>query len=109
MTRLYQQPAHKKKVKIEVIEVRGKGCDYGLEVGDICRVDDNFCNICMYAATSIFPLVQALKFGGEFVNEEDPYSVTACCPDPVNTVVFRISVIEGDQEPLPLIKMEKAD
>jgi len=106
MMKLYQQPAHSKKVKIEVIEVRGKGCDYGLEVGDICRVDDNYCNICMYAATAIFPLVQALKYGGEFSFEEDPHSVVACCPDPVNTVVFRMSV-EGDQEPLPIIRMEE--
>jgi len=104
----YLKPPYEKKVKIEVIEVRGKGCDYGLEVGDVIYIDDNHCNICMWAATSIFPLVQILKYGGEFPWNDDPHVCIACCPDPVDTVVFRMSV-EGEQEPLPIIKMKKAE
>ena len=94
-----------KKVRIEVAETRGKGCDYGLEEGDVFYIDDNNCDICMWAATSIFPMVQVLKYGGEFPWGDDPHTVTACCPDPVNTVVFRISV-EGEQEPLPIKKLK---
>jgi len=98
-----------KKVKIEVIEVRGKGCDYGLEVGDVFIIDENYCNICMWAATAIFPLVQILKYGGSFPESEDPYSCVACCPDAYDTVVFRMSV-DGEQDwPSPIIKLNKGE
>ena len=94
------------KVKIEVIEVRGRGCDYGMEVGDVFYIDENHCNICMWAATSIFPLVQVLKYGGHFRGTDEPYTCIACCPDAVNTVVFKMS-LDGEQDwPSPIIKLK---
>lgn len=95
-----------KKVRIEVTEVRGKGCDYGLKQGDVFYLEDDRCDICMWAATAIFPMVQVLKYGGSFPFGDDPYSAVACCPDPVNTVVFKMAV-EGETELPQHAKKEK--
>ena len=95
-----------KKVRVEVTQVRGAGCDHGLQQGDVFYLEDDGCDICMWAATAIFPMVQVLKYGGSFPFGDDPYSAVACCQGPVNTVVFKMAV-EGEATPAQRTEKEK--
>jgi uncharacterized repeat protein (TIGR04076 family) len=69
-------------------------------------LEDNKCDICMWATAAIFPVVQVLKYGGCFPFGDDPRSAVACCPDPVNTVVFKMAV-EGESTPAQRTEKEK--
>lgn len=79
-------------VSIEIIAVKGKGsCPLGLKKGEKWEIDsaavpDGFCG---WAYHSLFPFLQVLRFGGSFPWEKEG-EATVCCPDPDNTVVFKL-------------------
>lgn len=84
------------KVLVEIIEIKGSGeCPLGLAKGqswfiDSAKVPEGFCG---WAYNSIFPFIQVLRFGGSFPWEKEG-EATVCCPDPHNTVVFKLKVQE---------------
>lgn len=78
-------------IKITVTEVRGKGCcEFGIKVGDSWVFDEKNVQFCSYAHTAVFPFVCAMKYGAVLPWEPDQNVAYACCPDPHNTVVFKI-------------------
>ncbi len=82
------------KVVIEILEIKGSGeCPLGLKAGqswivDSAEVPNSFCG---WAYNSISPFIQVLRFGGNFPWEKEGEAL-ACCPDPNNTVVFKLKV-----------------
>jgi uncharacterized repeat protein (TIGR04076 family) len=79
-------------LKVTVTEIRGKGhCEYGIKKGDTFLLDDDTKGVpCMYANSAIFPFISGMRYGAAFPWEPDPNVGYACCPDPYNTVVFKI-------------------
>ena len=53
-------------------------------------MEETHCDFCSWAHNAIFPFIQALKYGGNFPWEKEKGTAMACCPDPYNTVVFKI-------------------
>jgi uncharacterized repeat protein (TIGR04076 family) len=60
-------------LKIEVIKILEKG------------------KLCSATWHSLYPYLNGLRFGANYPWEEDPNSVTVCCPDYKNPVVFKIT------------------
>lgn len=86
------------EVEIKVKEILGKGvCALGIEPGDkwIARDDKVPNNICSWAFSIIFPMLQVLRYGGEFPWEENKDKTTLCCIDPANPVVFELTRIKS--------------
>ncbi|NPV54450.1 MAG: TIGR04076 family protein [Firmicutes bacterium] len=79
------------RVKAEVIETRGRGCDKGLKVGDVFELSEDRNAFCSWAYAAMFPFVQAFQYGADFPWEKDPNVTYVGCPDPYNTVVFRLT------------------
>jgi uncharacterized repeat protein (TIGR04076 family) len=79
-----------KSITVEIVEVRGEGCEQGLKVGDKFEMEENHSDFCNWAHNAIFPLIETLRFGGNFPWEKEEGTAFACCPDPYNTVVFKI-------------------
>lgn len=48
---------------------------------------------CRWALAAIHPFTAVVRFGGSLPWEKEPGVAHACCPDPDNPVVFRISRI----------------
>jgi len=46
--------------------------------------------MCIFAFSSLFPIITPLMYGGAFPWEKDPDKTTAACPDPGNPVVFEL-------------------
>ncbi len=81
-------------VEIEVVELKkDRKCPLGLKKGQRWMVNSALVpkGFCGWAYHSLFPFLQVLRFGGRFPWEEEG-EATVCCPDPVNTVVFRLKV-----------------
>lgn len=80
---------------IEVVEIRGGACDVGHHVGDTWEVDSAIVptGICGWAYAAMVPFLQPLRFGGTFPWEAEGEAVVSC-PDPANTVIFRLKVDE---------------
>ena len=83
-----------KKIMVEVIEARGDGCDQGLKLGDKFELEENSHNFCSAAFSSIYPVAQVMRYGGSFPWQKEKGVEIMCCPDPYNTIVFRISAEE---------------
>jgi len=83
-----------KKVIAKVVEVRGKGCDLGIKLGDEYVIDINKSDFCGWAYNAIFPYAFALKFGGNFPWEKEGNTTYVACPDPYNTVVFKLTAMD---------------
>lgn len=84
------------KVKVEIVKILERGrCPLGLKVGDSWEIEDAFLpqGMCSWAFHSLFPFIVTLRFGGSFPWESEG-EVFACCPDPNNPVVFRLSVLK---------------
>jgi uncharacterized repeat protein (TIGR04076 family) len=80
------------ELEAEVVEIRGIGrCPLGIKVGDKFEIDDEGSDLCGWAYHTMFPFLTVLQYGGSFPWE--PYSDQSliCCPDPHNTVVFKIT------------------
>ena len=88
-------PAEGGRVTIEVTEIKGGGtCDVGHRVGDTWEVDSAVVptGICGWAYAAMLPFLQPLRFGGSFPWEAEGEAVVSC-PDPANTVVFRLRTV----------------
>lgn len=88
----------KYKLKATVTEVRGQGiCEMGHKVGDTFEIAEDHVNFCAWAHVAIFPFISAMIYGAAFPWEPDPDVAYACCPDPHNTVVFKIERIRDEK------------
>jgi len=83
-------------VRLEVTEILAGGeCPVGIKVGDSWLIEDGIVpqGICAAAWNAIQPYVVAIRYGGVM-----PWSgeakFSACCPDPANPVVFKMTAIE---------------
>lgn len=83
-----------KKIMLEVIESRGKGCDQGLKLGDKFELKEHEHNICINAFSAIYPIAQVLRYDGSFPWETEKGVQIVGCPDPYNTIVFKITAVE---------------
>jgi uncharacterized repeat protein (TIGR04076 family) len=77
----------------EIVEIRGEGhCSAGHKIGNkFIFTEKSFPPLCPWALGALMMPVMVLMHGGKFswMNRlEDTYW---CCPDPNNTVVFRLS------------------
>ena len=86
-------------VKIEIVEIQKSGkCNAGHKVGDIFETHEDQRKICGSAYNAIYPFLFGLRIGGSVPWEEDPDSVTVCCPDHKNPVVFKITRLPTEHE-----------
>jgi uncharacterized repeat protein (TIGR04076 family) len=83
-------------VRLEVTEILvGGECPVGIKVGDSWLIEDGIVpqGICAAAWNAIQPYVVAIRYGGVM-----PWSgeakFSACCPDPGNPVVFKMTAVE---------------
>ncbi len=84
--------SEEKKTIIEIVDILEAGhCPYGHEIGDKFEYPEERGKICAAAFNSIYPYALGINIGASFPWEEDPESVTICCPDYKNPVVFKIS------------------
>ena len=82
--------AEQYKARIRVISQKGK-CEAGHRTGDEWVVGGKTPEgICIFAYSSIFPVLTPLMFGGSFPWEADPDMTTVACPDGDNPVVFEL-------------------
>ena len=81
-----------KEVIIEVVDILEAGeCPYGHKIGDRFKYPDDRGKICAAAFHAIYPYALGINIGAVYPWEEDPDSVTICCPDYKNPVVFKIT------------------
>jgi uncharacterized repeat protein (TIGR04076 family) len=82
----------KKKVTIEIVDILlTENCDYGHKIGDNFDYPSERSKICAAAWHSLYPFALTIQNGGSFSWSDDPDSVTICCPDHKNPVVFKIT------------------
>ena len=87
------------KIRISVDKIKGKGsCSLGLKKGDKFWFKEEGSEFCLWAQNAIFPFVSSLRYGASFPWEKNPDVAYACCPDPYNTVVFKIERIKNRQK-----------
>ncbi len=80
------------EVAIEVVSILEAGtCPYGHQVGEKYKYPEERGKICAAAFHSIYPYVLGIRIGASFPWEDEKDSVTVCCPDYKNPVVFKIS------------------
>jgi len=83
------------KIRISVDKIKGKGiCPLGLKKGDKFWFKEEKGDFCVWAQNAIFPFISAMRYGAAFPWEKNPDTAFACCPDPYNTVVFKIARIK---------------
>ncbi len=81
-----------RKVTIEVVDILEAGtCNYGHKKGELFNYPEDRGKICAAAFNVIYPYALGIRMGASFPWEEDPKSVTICCPDYKNPVVFKIT------------------
>lgn len=91
-----RDPDFGRRVSIEIVEIHGSGrCSIGLDVGRTWLVESPSvpAGMCMWAWSALMPFLTPLRFGGALPWEDDPMTARVCCPDPENTVVFRLRVL----------------
>ena len=77
---------------IEIVDIQRTGdCNFGHKVGDVFKTSEDQRKICGAAYHALYPYIVAIQSGGSLPWEDDPDSVTICCPDYKNPVVFKIS------------------
>jgi uncharacterized repeat protein (TIGR04076 family) len=83
-------------VRLEVTQILiGSECPVGIKVGDTWLIEDGIVpeGMCAAAWNAIQPYVVAIRYGGVM-----PWSgeakFSACCPDPANPVVFKMTAVE---------------
>lgn len=81
------------KVVAEVIEVRGSGqCSAGHRVGDrFVFTVDRTPSMCPWAMGALLAPAAVLLNGGSFPWAGGGEPTEWCCPDPTDTVVFRLA------------------
>ncbi len=81
-------------VRIEIVDIQGTGkCSQGHKVGDLFETVEEHKKICGSAYNTLYPYLIGLKSGGSFPWEDDPDSITLCCADYKNPVVFKLTRI----------------
>ncbi len=87
-----------RRVVARIVEIRGKEgpgvCSYGHQVGDEFGITEICPSICPWAFNALFPFATVLRFGGSLPWEDDPARARVCCPDPENTVIFELAVVD---------------
>lgn len=80
------------KVIAEVVEVRGTGeCSAGHKVGDRFVFTQHApAGLCSWALGALLAPVAVLLNNGSFSWAPEGEPTTWCCPDPTETVVFRL-------------------
>ena len=79
----------------------GKGkCPFGLKKGDefIFNGREVPARLCPWAFHSMFPVITALRFGGNVPWEKKKGMTELCCLDPNNPVVFRVERLKNKHE-----------
>ncbi|MHA2296884.1 MAG: TIGR04076 family protein [Candidatus Hodarchaeales archaeon] len=80
------------KVSIDVVNILESGeCSHGHTIGENFVLPDDRGKICSAAFHSMYPYIVGIQYGANFPWEEDPDSITICCPDYKNPVVFKIT------------------
>jgi len=82
----------KEVFKDSPVKAKYSGPCPGFKEGQVFDVDVSMPNMfCPYAWDAIFPMIVALKFGGNFHKwyEESGVAV-ACCPDGLRPVIFKL-------------------
>ncbi|MCG3216369.1 MAG: TIGR04076 family protein [Candidatus Heimdallarchaeota archaeon] len=80
------------KSLIEVINILEAGeCPFGHKIGEKFDYPEERGRICAAAFHTLYPYVIGIRFGAIFPWEEEEDSVTICCPDYKNPVVFKIT------------------
>ncbi|MBI5152805.1 TIGR04076 family protein [Candidatus Peregrinibacteria bacterium] len=86
----------KYNLKITVVEVRGGGkCEKGLKVGDTLMYSEDKIDFCAWAHNAMFPFISAMRYGAKFPWEPNSETAYVSCPDPHNTVVFKIERLDN--------------
>lgn len=87
-----------RRVVARIVEVRGRhgpgNCSYGHRQGEVFEVGEVCPAMCAWAFNALFPFAAVLRFGGSLPWEKDPSRAMVCCPDPDNTVVFELKVVD---------------
>ncbi|WP_027718067.1 TIGR04076 family protein [Desulfovirgula thermocuniculi] len=85
------------KVLAEIVEIRGNGhCSVGYKIGErFVFSAERFPALCPWALGALMMPVIVLLHGGKFEWIEKLEDTYWCCPDPNNTVIFRLSSING--------------
>ncbi|MBC7344635.1 MAG: TIGR04076 family protein [Clostridia bacterium] len=81
------------RVLAEVVEVRGSGeCSAGHKVGDrLVFAESKAPAMCPWALGTLIAPVAVLLNGGRFPWAGPDEPTVWCCPDPADTVVFRLT------------------
>lgn len=77
-------------LRITVTEVRGGPCEFGLKPGDVFEFHEDKVDFCSWAHSAMFPFISAMRYGASLPWEPDSRVAYVACPDPHNTVVFKI-------------------
>lgn len=87
-----------RRVVARIVEVRGRHgpgrCSYGHSQGEVFEVGEVCPSMCTWAFNALFPFATVLRFGGSLPWEKDPKRAMVSCPDPDNTVVFELEVVD---------------
>ena len=79
-------------LKIEIIKILEAGkCNFGHKTGDIIEYPEEKGKICSAAWHTMYPYISGLQYGASYPWEKDTNSITICCPDYKNPVVFKIT------------------
>ena len=90
--------ARRPKIKITCIDRLGKcPCHRGHRPGDSWDFDKDRGEICPMVMHVAFPYVDILRYGGTIPGNE-PGTVVFCCPDVDTINVFRIEVVQPEQD-----------
>ncbi len=82
-------------VKINVVNILERGkCPHGHKAGEEFIWSKDRWQMCSSACHTLFPYVTGLQSGGSFPWEDEPDSITICCPDYKNPVVFKMTRVQ---------------
>ena len=83
----------KYKVKIEVIDILGKGnCSMNQKIGDTYNYPEDRGRMCPSSFYVLYPWIMVMLSGGSFADEGDGSDfMTTGCPDYKHQVVYKIS------------------
>ncbi|MFX1534901.1 MAG: TIGR04076 family protein [Promethearchaeota archaeon] len=87
------------EILIEVVNIlEGGKCPENHQIGDKFTFPQDRAKICPHALHTLYPYIIGLRSGGSFPWEEDPDSITLCCLDHNNPVVFKLTRIKTEDE-----------
>jgi uncharacterized repeat protein (TIGR04076 family) len=80
-------------IAIEVVDILLEGkCSRGHKVGETFNYAEDRGKMCPAALSVLYPYILGLQSGSNFPwEEENPDSITLCCPDYKHPVVYKIT------------------